>query len=332
MAGLRFSICIPTYNAAVVLREAIGSILRQSFSDYEIIVGDDNSSDDTEEVVRGFDDPRIRYFRNRDNVGYGKNMQLCAARARHEILFLMGHDDILLKDALMKTRRAFERGPEIGAVTRPYYWFDSDVLTPVRAIRPFDPERDTVLSIFDGEKAVRAIFDSVGQLSGLGYRREYLDTDFHEEIFPSHIYPFASIAKKHRVVYLKDYTVAVRIGTSMTIHRPQTYDISPTESWVRMFKTVYREKPFKNIQKQGIRHITTHFLGLIQLRNYAGFRIWLREVALLTRYRPLNLLDARYWFFVLGTLALPARLLIPLVSHYKKTVLSRKLRDIVIEM
>ena len=256
MSGLRFSICVPTYNAAPVLREAIESILRQSFRDYEIIVGDDNSSDDTEEVVRGFEDPRIRYFRNRDNVGYGRNLRLCSARARYELLFLMGHDDILLRDALMKTRRAFERGPAIGAVTRPYYWFDSDVLTPVRAIRPFDPGRDTVLSIFD----------SVGQLSGLGYRRKYLDTDFHEENFPSHIYPFASIAKRHRVVYLKDYTVAVRIGTSMTIHR------------------------------------------------------------------PLNLLDARYWFFGLGTLALPARLLVPLVSRYKKTILSRKLRDIEIEL
>jgi len=329
MDGLKFSILIPAYNAPSLLKTTIESILKQSFRDYEIIVCDDCSTDNTEEAAMGFGDGRIRYFRNRTNLGYGKNLQSCFEKAVGDVVFLMGHDDILLKDALLKTYNAFGLDGNIGVVTRPYYWFFEDPGVPVRAVRPYDRKKDAVLSVFDGEEALRKIFESAGQLSGLAFMRKYVDVDFHEEIFPAHIYPLASILRKYKAVYLKDYTVAVRLESSMTRHRPDIYRISPTKSWIKMFETVYSGYEYKEIKKQCIEFITTeNFAGLIQLKTSGSIRILLKEILILIRYHWLNIFDVRFWFFTLGSMLIPGRILRWLADNYKREILSRKLKDI----
>lgn len=330
MNNLKFSILIPTYNASSLLKTTIESILKQSFEDYEIIVSDDCSTDNTEEVVKSFNDTRIRFYKSQVNLGYGKNLQRCYEKASGDIIFLMGHDDILLKDALLKTYNAFKLGDEIGAVTRPYYWFEKDIKLPVRAIRPYNSEKDTILSIFDGKKQIEALFESAGQLSGLAYRRKYINKDFHEEIFPAHIYPFASILKRYKVVYLKNYTVAVRIGSSMTRHKSDIYNISPTKSWIKMFEDVYNGNRYDDIRKQCIDFIATkNFVGLVQLKNYASTKILLREIFILIKYHWFNIFNVRFWFFSLGTVLIPKKVLIWLVDNYKRKILSRKLKDII---
>ncbi len=325
---LKFSVCMPTYNGSSWIEETLKSILSQSFQNFEVIISDDCSKDKTLKVIKKFKDKRIRIYRNQKNLGYGKNLQVLRKLAKGEILFLMGQDDILLKDALLKTYNAFLLGEEIGVVTRPYYWFNEDVKKPVRAIIPYDKNKDAVISIFDGKREVQKIFESVGQLSGLAYRRKYMDTDFHQETFPAHIYPFASITKKHKVVYLKDYTVAVRIESSQTRFKKSIYDISPTESWVKMFNSVYREKQYKEVREAGIEQMAKNFVGLVQLKNYSTFKNLLREIFILLKLRPANLLDPKFWFFSLGTILIPRKLLISLVDNYKNKILLRRLRNI----
>lgn len=328
MNDLKFSICIPAYNGASVIGEALESILRQDFSNYEIIVCDDASSDDTEQAVRNFKDDRIKYYRNETNLGYGKNLQVCKSKASGDVLFLMGQDDILLKNALSKTHNAFMLGDEIGAVTRPYYWFDEDLRKPVRAVTPYDGNEDRVISILDGKREVQKIFESLGQLSGLAYRTKYMDTNFHEETFPAHIYPFASIARKHKVVFLKDYTVAVRIATSQTRFKSSVYDLSPTESWVKMFNTFYTGEKYKKVREAGIEQITKNFVGLVQIRNYGTLRNLIREIFVLIKYRWTNIINPKFWFFSLGTVLIPRKMLIWLVDNYKGKILSRRLKRI----
>lgn len=63
------SILITTYNRSRLLRRALSSVLQQTFHDFEIVIIDDCSSDDTPQVVASFKDSRIRYFRNQTNVG-----------------------------------------------------------------------------------------------------------------------------------------------------------------------------------------------------------------------------------------------------------------------
>lgn len=332
MKNLKFSIGLPTYNGAQWIGEALKSIFSQSFQNFEIIISDDCSEDETQKVIKKFKEKRIKIHTNERNLGYGKNLQVLRGMVNGEILFLMGQDDILLKDTLFKTHRAFLQGEEIGVVTRPYYWFDEDAAKPVRAIIPYDENKDAVISIFDGKREVQKIFESLGQLSGLAYRVNYLDTDFHEETFPAHIYPFAAITKKYKVVYLKDYTVAARITSSQTRFKSSIYDISPTESWVKMFNTVYKEEKYREVRNAGIEQMAKNFVGLVQLKNYSTFNNLIREIFILLKSRPINLLDLRFWFFSLGTILVPRRILIWLVDDYKRKFLSRRLKNIEIKL
>jgi glycosyltransferase involved in cell wall biosynthesis len=320
------SILIPTYNRSSLLRETISSVLRQRFSDYELIVSDDCSTDDTAEVVQAFGDARIRYIRNERNLGYGGNLEAGAAHASGEILYLLGHDDLLLASALEHTYKAFCADPSIGIVTRPYYWFLADPRRPVRAVPPYDATQDAVLSLHDGREAVQALFRSAGQLSGLGFRRCYWEKGFHHHIFTAHIYPFADILRRARAVYLKDYAVAVRIESSMTRHRPEIYDPSPTETWIQMFETVYPEPVYQDVRRWGIELITgQNFEGLVQLRNYSNTKAVLREIRVMLCRRPRNLLAAKFWLYGLLSLFTPAPVLRRLADGYKQHVLARAL-------
>ncbi|HUW69833.1 MAG TPA: glycosyltransferase [bacterium] len=67
------SIMIPTYNQAAYIGDTIRSVLAQTYTQLEIIVADDASTDETPEIVAGFADPRIKYFRNERNIGRVRN-------------------------------------------------------------------------------------------------------------------------------------------------------------------------------------------------------------------------------------------------------------------
>ena len=78
----KVSVCIPTYRGAATLGAAIASVLAQSMADFELVVLDDNSPDNTADVVAGFADGRIRYLRNPANLGPEGNWNRCLTEAR----------------------------------------------------------------------------------------------------------------------------------------------------------------------------------------------------------------------------------------------------------
>jgi len=94
------SICIPTYRGATHLGLAIESVLNQDFNDYELIIIDDNSPDHTYEVVSKYQDGRIRYIKNYENLGPEGNWNKCLAEAKGKYFKLLPHDDILERDCL----------------------------------------------------------------------------------------------------------------------------------------------------------------------------------------------------------------------------------------
>jgi len=320
---------MPAYQGSGLIEGTIDSILSQSFTNFELVVVDDNSRDNTEQLVKGIGDSRIRFFRNETNLGYPKNLEVCRSKATGDIIYLMGQDDILGKDALLNTYKAFMLSDEIGAVTRPYYWFDEDIKKAVRAKDQYDKNNDAVISIKDGQRAVIEVFKTLDQLSGLAYRRKFMDLPFHEDVFPCHIYPFASIFKKHPVVFLKDYNVAVRIRSSQSRNVSSIYEKSPMQSWVEMFNNVFYEEEFQDIKAKCIKNfVAINYVGLIQLRNYAKYRYLLREIWFLIKYRWKNIFSPIFWFFSAGTMVMPRAVLMPLVDYYKSSIKSRFLKDI----
>jgi len=329
MNDLKFSILIPTYNGVEVIGDTLRSILSQSFQNFEIIIQDDASSDNTIEAVESLNDPRIKIFQNAKNLGYSANLEDLSKKGNGEIIYLMGQDDILGENALLDTHEAFKISEDIGAVARPYFWFDEKITKPVRATKQLNPEKNEIVRITDDFDRIILTIDVAGQLSGLAMRREYMDTPFHEDIFPCHVYPFIAILKKHPIVFLKDYNLAVRIRSSQCRSVSWIYDKSPVESWVDFASSVFPGKEFEKFRKYFIKnYVAKNYVGLIQIRNYAKYRYLLRETWYLLKYRWQNAYNPVFWFFSLGCAITPPFALIPLVDWYKSKINSRKLRRI----
>ena len=90
-----FSIVIPTYNRAPDLQFALFCILRQRFRDFEVVISDNCSTDDTQAVVRKLNNRKIRYFRARKTLGNALNIKRAIKYAKGKYIFLHSDDDFL---------------------------------------------------------------------------------------------------------------------------------------------------------------------------------------------------------------------------------------------
>lgn len=105
------SVIIPTYNRAALLPRAVESVLAQSRGDFEVLIVDDCSADDTPAVAAGFADPRVRYFRHETNRGLSAGVNTGIANARGEFIALLEDDDELTPNSLADRMAVFESAP-----------------------------------------------------------------------------------------------------------------------------------------------------------------------------------------------------------------------------
>ena len=97
---MKFSICIPNYNYGRYLGQTLQSVLSQSYQDFEVVISDNASTDDSREVVRGFTDPRVTLHVNACNVGFGGNLDKAGRLASGEFMIMLSSDDLMRPDAL----------------------------------------------------------------------------------------------------------------------------------------------------------------------------------------------------------------------------------------
>ena len=107
-----FSVILPTYNRAHLLGRAIHSVLAQTYQDFELIIIDDASSDNTQEVVEAFQDNRIVYIQRDHNGGSSATRNTGICRARGKYVSFLDDDDEFLPTFLAQTYQVFEPLPE----------------------------------------------------------------------------------------------------------------------------------------------------------------------------------------------------------------------------
>ncbi|MFC1898796.1 glycosyltransferase [Chloroflexota bacterium] len=112
----KISICIPNYNYSSFIGEAIQSVLDQDLTDFEIVVVDDASTDNSASVVASFSDERIKYFQNDNNIGRVKNINKSLLLGSGEYITLLPSDDILLPASLKKRAAVLDSNPRVGFV------------------------------------------------------------------------------------------------------------------------------------------------------------------------------------------------------------------------
>jgi glycosyltransferase involved in cell wall biosynthesis len=115
------SVCLASYNAAKYLDAAVNSVLAQTYQNWELIVVDDCSSDNTQEVVTKTmsrcGDPRIRFFTNQVRVGMVANWNRAVELANGQFIKVLGQDDILKPDCLTVQVAKMQQYPEVTVVT-----------------------------------------------------------------------------------------------------------------------------------------------------------------------------------------------------------------------
>lgn len=110
----KVSVIMPVYNGGKHLGEAIQSILDQSFRDFELIIINDGSTDNSEQIILGYNDPRIQYVKNNENLRLIKTLNKGLDLARGEFIARMDQDDIANPERFTKQVSIFENNHDVG--------------------------------------------------------------------------------------------------------------------------------------------------------------------------------------------------------------------------
>jgi hypothetical protein len=203
----RFSIGIPTYKRANLLRRSIKCAVEQSYPDIEVIVSDNGSPDETEDVIKSFGD-RVRHHRNPTNIGAVANFKKTLDLATGEFFSWLQDDDLIHRDFASRAMQGFAIGDDIAA----YLCFSVITPSPTAFYYPMLSGPTFPLRWMHGEMsaidgillAPVSFFYSPGNPPALAYRTETLREAFRTakhrcELFDERIL-LATAAADRRVV------------------------------------------------------------------------------------------------------------------------------------
>lgn len=211
----RVSVCMATFNGAAYVREQLASILAELSPGDEVIVVDDASSDDTVQIVRSLDDPRIALHARDENRGYVRTFEEALGRATGDILMLADQDDVWVpgRRAAMMAALA-DKG--VVASNLVLLGSDAPLPSPVRR-RPWRLHGD------GGDRAGNELRILAGIAPYFGcamaLRRDFVDrvTPFPAYLTESHDLWIATVANRNRELrHLATATVRRRLHASNT--------------------------------------------------------------------------------------------------------------------
>ena len=112
----KVSVCIPAYNSAAYIKDTVMSILNQTYQNIEVIIVDDQSKDNTFEIASSIQDPRIKVYKNEQNLGMVGNWNHCLELATGSFIKLICSDDMLDQNAIEKEANALIENPSANLV------------------------------------------------------------------------------------------------------------------------------------------------------------------------------------------------------------------------
>ncbi len=135
----KVSVNIPVYNGETTISRAVQSILSQSFTDFELIIVDDASTDSTPRVLNEFDDPRIKIIRHEKNQGISRTRNTALKNSQGDYIVVLDADDIALPDRIKKQVLALDQDPSLDGA---FGWCELFTENPDEPIAYFSPEAE----------------------------------------------------------------------------------------------------------------------------------------------------------------------------------------------
>ena len=144
----KISVRIPAYNHEKYIRECLDSVLNQTFQNFEIVITDDGSTDRTADIIREYNDPRIKLVVFENNQGSASAIANALQRASGEYVANICSDDMWELDKLEKQVYFLENNPDIDAVFTRVQLIDEDS-------NPFVDEKNIYFHVFEEPNRTR---------------------------------------------------------------------------------------------------------------------------------------------------------------------------------
>lgn len=216
----KVSIIIPTYNRADVLPASVESVLRQTYSDFELLLVDDGSTDHTESVINSIPDSRIRYLRLSENRGVAAARNEGIRQAAYDYIAFQDSDDYWKEDKLEKQMNFLTERPDAGLLYCPYECRKADgsvILVPGPNIPPEEKQGNIYRHMLRR--------NTIGT-PGVLVRRQCLDKSglFLETLTCLEDWElFLRISKDHEIAFLDEPLLIVNLSRDGVSHNISGY-------------------------------------------------------------------------------------------------------------
>jgi hypothetical protein len=241
------TVAIPTWNRASLLRDCLASITRQTFSDYEVIVSDNASTDNTAEVVASFRDPRVHYAPLERNIGLHGNLSRCLQLGRAPYVAVVADDERMLPENLERKVALLEEHPSVGIVhsaIRLAYVATDGAVTEKVAVHTKAP----VAPVEPGLLLVRRLMTEPSwmYLSSLVLRRSTIGDERFEEIDgpPCDLGICLRIAWRTDVAYVPEAQVVSQVHAEADSIKEGTHELG-SDGHVTTFRALARNREVK---------------------------------------------------------------------------------------
>jgi glycosyltransferase involved in cell wall biosynthesis len=220
------SILMPAYNAQKYISDAINSILRQTYPNWELLISDDASSDGTLEIIESFKDNRIKCFHNKDNLGYLKTWNNLIVKSEGDFISFLDADDYCSDNRIEIQLRFLLENPNIGAVGCNYSQIDSN---NVKIFNSNFPTQHDI--IFNGMPNKFHLIGSALMIRKIVYLEIGGYDLFFDRLGAEDYYWAYLIAEKYRIANLKDVLYFYRFNPNSV-----SVDISSSPSKLNIHK------------------------------------------------------------------------------------------------
>lgn len=298
------TVLLTTFNRSNFLRLAIRSVLNQNFKDFELLICDDASTDDTEKVVRSYQYKRIIYVKNEKNLGVARNFKIGVSKANGKYIFLLSDDDFLLRpDTLSYIFSTMEqKGAAYGRLGVLFYDKDprkpSFVATPkVAGVLYLTPSEDIIIKTIDWQ---------FGFASGNIYRKDFIKPkDFVDDVWMGHLVPAWKIVKKEGAILFGDYFIVARMGSDGNAVYLNV-DVNKGYHMTKMFKK-YRQ--FDSSEERCEILKRKHLDGVV--KTFPGIKYYTSNKNVIEIAKEMIKIDTSYKYSPLFWLSFLSALLLP---------------------
>lgn len=209
------SVCIPAYNKGNFIAETIDSVLNQTYRNYEIIIVDNASTDNTQQIVESNYKDKVFFYRSSENVGANNNFNKCLSLSNYAYCLLLPADDLILPTFLETTVGLLEKYPKAAFAATNRFYIDEN-----SNILGLDLPFVNNTQIVSGEFAIRRILEMDGKGVTMPLFRKKLLEDiggFRPDIFFSDVFAWIQICAYSDIVYLNEPLLTWRSGNNDNI-------------------------------------------------------------------------------------------------------------------